>query len=160
MLKFRGHCELLSVGCALRLQGSLHQLPACLLILARLLQCPLESALYLAASAENGSEHPLASAVLAHAAQRLECLGAGGAASGGGALPAELAGGPMEPGSSSEGGAGGEASHSTHEPLLAVRQVPQGCCRLKGGCSLRAAPPMPLLLPVCCSEHQAAAVLA
>lgn len=88
-----------------------------------LLQCTLERALFLAASAENGSEHPLARAVLAHAAQRLECLGTGG---GDGALPAELGGGPMEPASASEGGgsSGGEASHSTHDPLLlAVQQV-------------------------------------
>ncbi|KAL4449504.1 hypothetical protein ABPG77_007148 [Micractinium sp. CCAP 211/92] len=35
-------------------------------------QCPRETALYLAASAENGSEHPLAKAVLAYAALRLE----------------------------------------------------------------------------------------
>ena len=42
----------------------------CALVLC--VQWPLDKALYLAASAESGSEHPLARALLAYAAQRLE----------------------------------------------------------------------------------------
>ncbi|KAL4443875.1 hypothetical protein ABPG75_011612 [Micractinium tetrahymenae] len=45
-------------------------------------QCPLETALFLAASAENGSEHPLAKAVLQYAALRLEASGVLGGAAG------------------------------------------------------------------------------
>ena len=123
-------------------------------------QCPLERALYLAASAENGSEHPLARAVLAFAAQRLECLGLGA----GGGDSGRVLDGPAEPAPSpSEGGGSGEASHSTHEPLLAVQQVRacagqglSGCCRRCRCCSgVGALRPPPCRRPPCCPHSRA-----
>lgn len=76
-------------------------------------QCSSEAMLFLAASAENGSEHPLAQAVLAYGAERLP----GGSGEGSPGAPLDAA--PAEDGSGS----------SEPQPLLSA----QVKCRL---CSL------------------------
>lgn len=84
------------------------------------LQWPLESVLYLAASAENGSEHPLAKAVLAYAAQRLEGCAAASAPPPA-AAPATQQGQAAWPPAGGGGNGGGEGSEfAPQAPLLAA----------------------------------------
>lgn len=86
-------------------------------------QWPLDRVLYLAASAESGSEHPLARALLAYAAQRLE----GGSAAAAAALMMEAGRQPQhEEEPPGEGGAPGSPARDAgpQAPLLAVQAGP------------------------------------
>lgn len=90
------------------------------------MQWPLDRVLYLAASAESGSEHPLARALLAYAAQRLE---GGSAAAAAALLSGDQQQGEDEAGqgdSSPQGSpaAGRPADAALQAPLLAAQAAP------------------------------------